>query len=439
MPVVHRSIFLVAVLLTSPWLAGCPDKDSAALKKAQKAQKQRALSSLPYVVTRPINKQERKTKMGVVRNLPGAAKGLTVFCSEQTDDVKFIDMKGEVRHTITLKGANCRLMEPYGNEDFLIMGNGVLARVAWDSTVRWRHTEPYNPDDKGHIMSFHHDMDVAENGDVLVLANRNRYVKHLGRKLPLRDDEIVVLSPKGKVKKRHSMYDIVRGLVPTDRYQTLFSEAANKAAIWDQHTDILHTNTLEVLRADIPNVAKKGQVLTAVRYLDLVAILDLDAKKVVWWWGPGTLEWPHNPTLLPSGTLLMFDNGSRRKFSRILEISPQDKKVVWKYVKAKGKERFFSDSRGSAQLLPNNNLLITESDHGRLFEITREGKIVWEYFNTDLVEKDKKGKKITERRLIYRAARYFPDTTQNPLVRNLIYRAYPHMKGTPKKTEPGKK
>jgi len=30
---------------------------------------------------------------------------------------------------------------------------------------------------------------------------------------------------------------------------------------------------------------------------------------------------------------------------------------------------------------PNGNLLITESNKGRSFEINRRGEIVWEYFN----------------------------------------------------------
>jgi hypothetical protein len=31
--------------------------------------------------------------------------------------------------------------------------------------------------------------------------------------------------------------------------------------------------------------------------------------------------------------------------------------------------------------LPNGNTLITESDRGRAFEITRSGRVVWEYYN----------------------------------------------------------
>ena len=36
---------------------------------------------------------------------------------------------------------------------------------------------------------------------------------------------------------------------------------------------------------------------------------------------------------------------------------------------------------GSQQALDNGNILITESLRGRIFEITRSGRVVWEYLN----------------------------------------------------------
>jgi hypothetical protein len=36
---------------------------------------------------------------------------------------------------------------------------------------------------------------------------------------------------------------------------------------------------------------------------------------------------------------------------------------------------------GKHQRLPNGNVLIAESGQGRAFEVTPEGKIVWEYIN----------------------------------------------------------
>jgi hypothetical protein len=39
------------------------------------------------------------------------------------------------------------------------------------------------------------------------------------------------------------------------------------------------------------------------------------------------------------------------------------------------------DRLRDAEVLPNGNTLITESDNGRAFEVTREGEIVWEFLS----------------------------------------------------------
>ena len=56
------------------------------------------------------------------------------------------------------------------------------------------------------------------------------------------------------------------------------------------------------------------------------------------------------------------------------------KQIVWKY-QEKREYEFFSPRISNAQRLPNGNTLICEGDFGRLFEVTREGEVVWEYVN----------------------------------------------------------
>jgi hypothetical protein len=49
--------------------------------------------------------------------------------------------------------------------------------------------------------------------------------------------------------------------------------------------------------------------------------------------------------------------------------------LVWSYTNA----RFFSTNISGAQRLPSGNTLITAGAGGRVFEVTRDGAIVWEY------------------------------------------------------------
>ena len=81
-----------------------------------------------------------------------------------------------------------------------------------------------------------------------------------------------------------------------------------------------------------------------------------------------------------------------RMFSRVLEINPVTKQVVWEFKQPKlsedlngdgkilGNEKlFFSNLMSGMQRLPNGNTLICESDPGRVFEVTKSGEVVWEF------------------------------------------------------------
>src|SRR6185437_13542134 len=95
-----------------------------------------------------------------------------------------------------------------------------------------------------------------------------------------------------------------------------------------------------------------------------------------------------------AGDLLVFDNGGAsgygytnpiapkgagaliRPSSRVLEIDPVTLQLVWSY---QAPANFYSSFIGGAQRLANGDTLITEGVDGRLFEVTPDGKIVWEY------------------------------------------------------------
>jgi len=104
--------------------------------------------------------------------------------------------------------------------------------------------------------------------------------------------------------------------------------------------------------------------------------------------------------LLSNGNILIFENdvrSDRGNYSRVFELNPKTEKIVWEY-KADPPEKFYSGNMGSAQRLPNGNTLITESTKGHIFEVTRDGEIVWEFYNPKF---NKEGKRKT----IYRFLR----------------------------------
>jgi hypothetical protein len=149
-------------------------------------------------------------------------------------------------------------------------------------------------------------------------------------------------------------------------------------------------------------------VIISSREASLIAIIGRDGR-IAWQIGPdysATRELrairqvigQHDPHVIPkglpgAGNLLVIDNGGAsgygffspiapdgrgglvRATSRVLEINPVTLELVWSYTNA----RFFASNISGAQRLPNGNTLITSGPTGRMFEVTREGAIVWEY------------------------------------------------------------
>jgi hypothetical protein len=81
--------------------------------------------------------------------------------------------------------------------------------------------------------------------------------------------------------------------------------------------------------------------------------------------------------------MLLFDNFGHfgdGGISRVIEFDPKTLGIAWRYT---GDEAhpLYSNLRSAQERLANGNTLITESDGGRLLEVTPDGEIVWEFVN----------------------------------------------------------
>jgi len=41
------------------------------------------------------------------------------------------------------------------------------------------------------------------------------------------------------------------------------------------------------------------------------------------------LDGQHQPTMLPNGHIMVYDNGTRRGYSRVIELDPLSAEIVW--------------------------------------------------------------------------------------------------------------
>ncbi|MGH9236519.1 MAG: aryl-sulfate sulfotransferase [Vicinamibacterales bacterium] len=287
------------------------------------------------------------------------------------------------------------------------------------------------------------DFTPARSGsNTLVLTHTDRRVPGIADVL-LQDDRIIEVSPKGEIVWQWSAGDhidelgfdarareSIRGAraggaagragagrgapAPADGAGRL--GAGRGAGAAPAAFDWLHLNSATYLGPNrwfdagdkrfAPN-----NVIVSSREASLLAIIARDGS-IVWRLGPNFLEsdatraigqiiGQHHAHFIPKGLpgaghLLVFDNGGSsgygepsgiaprgtgvyaRATSRVLEIDPVTLALVWSYTAG---AQFFSTNISGAQRLPNGNTLITEGAGGRVFEVTSDRQIVWEFMN----------------------------------------------------------
>ena len=244
-----------------------------------------------------------------------------------------------------------------------------LVKLDKDSKVLWASLE-----------KFHHDLEVLPDGRVYILTQKAWVVPRFHPEFPILEDFVCVLDYQtGEELDRLSLLEAFEN-----------SEYARFLEKGPKRGDITHTNTIEYLdgsKADIAPMYQEGNVLISCRELGAIAVVDLEARKVVWA-AAGPWRQQHCPTLLDNGHILLFDNMGLGERSRVLEYDPLTESVVWSYGEAEG-ESFYTATCGTCQRLPNGNTLIVESQGGRAFEVAPDKTVVWEYVNPHKAGKNK--------------------------------------------------
>ena len=245
----------------------------------------------------------------------------------------------------------------------------VVLELGWDGEVVWSRRLP-----------VHHDVEHTPDGRIATLTYRHRVIPEIHPTIPVRDHFITLLSASGELLEEASMTQLL--LDSPEVVTPLRVKPREKDGI--EEIDLLHSNSIEWMRH--PQLAQRhvlygpNNVLICLRNQDMVMIVDWTARKVVWAWGQGELSGPHDATLLPSGNILVFDNGIERSWSRVVEVDPLENRIVWEY-KDPNPEDFFTLARGASQRLRNGNTLITNSALGSIFEVTPDGETIWLFNN----------------------------------------------------------
>lgn len=269
-----------------------------------------------------------------------------------------------------------------------IFKGGAMMEVDWEGNVLWEHLDP----------AHHHDARRAEAGGAIYLT--------LERLPP----DVQAKVQGGIANSEH------QGQVWADRIVEVDSAGRT---IWEWHawqhldpeTDIITPTDLrdEWSHGNTVVPLPDGDVMVSFRNISTVARIDRQTGDFVWKLGWGLLAQQHDPSLLPNGNVLIFNNGTRRRgplvCSSVIEVKPEKAELVWEYRDASAQLSFFSSYISGAQRLPNGNTLICEGLTGRIFEVTPQREIVWEYVSPYFFEAPVFG----VNNAVFRAFRYGPE------------------------------
>lgn len=300
-----------------------------------------------------------------------------------------------------------------------IFHNKSIGVVDWNGKLLWT----YGANRPGGLHQ-NHDYERLPNGDTLILIAFDRHIP--GFKADKTADQAIdEVTPSGKVVWHWDVADHISELgFSPQGLQGLKDGFSIDGSGAPGRTGFLTLNDMTTVGPNHwfdqgDSRFAPDNVMINSREANFVAIIDRKSGKIVWHLGPVypdtgkipdgrvanlTLPRPvdqmsgeHFPHIIPeglpgAGDLLVLDNQGNAGIppanveaidaSRVLEIDPVKKEIVWQY---NGESsgfalwQFHTEFMGSVQRLPNGNTLIDEAQFGHVFQVTPQGEVVWDY------------------------------------------------------------
>ncbi|HRO41948.1 MAG TPA: aryl-sulfate sulfotransferase [Flavipsychrobacter sp.] len=379
--------------------------------------------------------------VGLIQNSPQSYNGYTAFSGYNGDTVYLIDNCGKLVHKWACSERSLRNpVYVLPNGDVLYGGKvsthfgsgaGLLERVDWNGNIQWSYTIADS------IEAAHHGFVPMPNGNVLAVVWEKKSVAEqiLAGRDPatitgeLWSEKIVEITAGSspKIAWEWRLWDhLIQEFDPTKN---------NYGSVKD-HPELVDVNLLPGLAGSWAHVNSidynpaLDQIVICSRNFCELFIIDHSTTSseaashtggvqnkggdFLYRWGnpmnykrgvaadqhlfrPHDGHWTSPGAPNDSGKLIVFNNGDSRpgmKYSTVEIIAPPLKadqsyhlglgnvylpsKAAWIYPKTPD-STFFSVTQGSAQLLPNGNVLIAESNTGEFKEVDSVGTLVWYY------------------------------------------------------------
>lgn len=354
-----------------------------------------------------------------------------------------------------LMGSLGRRNSAYGYQDM-----SDVTEIDWNGSVVWSFNQKElckDGEQEYFLARQHHDYQREGNpvgyyvpgmeckidgGNTLILCHEDVYNKRISDKRLL-DDCFIEVDWEGNIVWEWHLNKHFNELDFSEQEKAILFRNPNYHVNGGGQSDWMHINSMSVLGPNQWYDAgderfHPDNIIWDAREANIIAITSKKTGDIVWKIGPDFTKTrelrairqiigQHHAHMIPkglsgAGNILVFDNGgwagygypSRtskdgtkadiRDHSRVLEINPVTLELVWEFTSENwyamsglvAKSYFYSPLISSAQRLPNGNTMITEGCSCRIFEVTPEKEVVWEFISPFNMSKP----------LIYRAYRY---------------------------------
>jgi hypothetical protein len=389
-----------------------------------------ALSPTGIVMARPS-----VYPTGVTIYKPDKAYNSYVVYSAPDGKSRMIDMDGNEVNTWPYVGFPTDYIDPNiigGKAGHVLVhldsffNDKTVAEVDWNSKIVWQ----WGRNAPGGAVMQNHDWGRLANGNTLMLCTFRHVIPKLSSK-PIDDQAIYEVSPEGEIVWKWVASDhLMEFGISHEGMRVLQRVMSNGFSGWGYLTinDMKTLGPNKWWRAGDTRFNPDNIIIDS-REASFIAVINKKTGSIVWRLGPNyPTVWKktsspdselsiepvftdnvprpldqtsgqHDANMIAeglpgAGNILLFDNEGPSGFpsirqnhhvgSRILEINPITKQIVWQYTADNSNQPdwdFFSAFISSARRLPNGNTLIDEGMYGRFFQVTLSGEIVWEYVN----------------------------------------------------------
>ena len=365
---------------------------------------------------------------GVTIYEPERAFNCYVLFDGRDDRAHLIDMNGNEVKVWGYTGFPAEMIDPqlvggekghmFLQEEGPQLAARCLAEFDWEGRVVWR----WGDKAPGGSANANHDQCRLANGNTLLLSKLKHVVAGMSDDAVV-DEVIYEVTPEGDIVWEWKSLEHLDEFGFTPEGREIIKSGFTSSFPADL-SGVLHLNDLEALGSNKwydsgDERFHPDNLIIDSREGNFTAIIEKRTGKVIWRIGPqypGMTESPylrafnreiprpvdvisgqHDAHMIAkdlpgAGNILIFDNQGPAGYppailymwlgSRVIEIDPVRKEIVWQYTAEDSGAplwAFFSSFISSARRLPNGNTLICEGMNGRIFQVTAEGDIVWEY------------------------------------------------------------